>query len=130
MSYKIVVEGYGDMESPFQKLAGGMGFKQIGRFEALHALMFADTQARVHVQTERLKLSGMSNTDFDGDVWSGEIEYLRHPGVFELARGDSPTWNHPEGGHDFFSGLKAFFPQFEQNIQDVFRDAFDKYVGI
>lgn len=63
---------------------------------------FAQTQADVHVITGYLKASGHPSSSYDGDVWEGTIHYVRKPGIFELARRDTPTLNHPEGGHGFF----------------------------
>jgi len=56
----------------------------------------------VHVITGHLKAEGRPSSSFSGDVWEGTIAYPRRPGIFELARGNSPTLNHPEGGHGFF----------------------------
>ena len=88
--------------------------------------MFADTQTRVHVETGVLKASGTKRSHNTETVWTGEIEYLRHPGVFELARGDAPTLFHPEGGHDFFSGLPALAESMPEHIDEVFKAAFDR----
>lgn len=130
MSYKIVVVGFNGLINPFEELSKGLTFRQINRFEKTTADMFADTQARVHVLTSKLKLSGQPRTHFDGDEWSGEIEYAENPGIFEIARGDSPSRDHPEGGHDFFGNLDSFLPVIEGHINSVFQDAFDKQAPI
>jgi hypothetical protein len=58
-----------------------------------------------------------------GDVWEGEISFARHPGIFELARGDSPTKFHPEGGHYFFDpGGPEFLREVRKAIWDWVTD--------
>jgi hypothetical protein len=89
-------------------------YKSTAALEALLAAAFADTQMRTHIISGSLKASGKTETDFDGDVWSGKIEYggilwkTQAPGppndpvdyaIYEMARG---------GSHDFFGGLIAF----------------------
>jgi len=32
-----------------------------------------------------LKASGHPESHFDGEEWTGEIDFARHPGIFELA---------------------------------------------
>lgn len=123
---KIEIDGLDNLINPFERMSKGLDFRGVNRFEKTLFLAFAETQARVHVLTGRLKASGTKRSNNDGSVWTGEIEYLHHPGVFELARGDKPTRNHPEGGHDFFGGLDDFTAKFEENIDDYFKDAFDK----
>lgn len=68
---------------------------------ALLAGMAAD-MARVHVITGFLKSTGHPSSTFDGSTWTGEQAFTRYPGIYELARGNAPTENHPEGGHYFF----------------------------
>ncbi len=72
------------------------------RLEGIMLRNFQETQQAVHVITGHLKAEGHPSSSFDGDKWEGTISYPRHPGIFELARGDTPTLNHPEGGHYFF----------------------------
>jgi len=84
------------------RLARGPGAGETTfRLEAILVSAFAATQERVHVMTGVLKASGHPTSGFDGETWTGEIGFARHPGIFELARGDQPTLNHPEGGHYF-----------------------------
>lgn len=125
MSWHIKLTNYNSLTDPMQSLSKGMGFRQVAYFEKTTALLFADTQAHVHVETGALKASGIVRTHFDGSEWSGEIEYDAHPGIFELARGDTPTRTHPTGGHFFFDGAKDFIPTYEDNVDAVFRDAFN-----
>lgn len=79
----------------------------VGRFEGVLLESFAWTQADVHVDTGYLKASGHPVSSFDGVRWTGTLEYARHPGIFELARGNQPSLTHPEGGHYFFN--RAYF---------------------
>lgn len=84
------------------RLARGPGAGETTfRLESILVTAFAGTQERVHVITGVLKGSGHPTSQFDGETWTGEIGYARHPGIFELARGNHPTVNHPEGGHYF-----------------------------
>lgn len=71
-------------------------------FEAALLDGYVTSEARVHVITGQLKASGHPSSEFDGTTWTGTISFARYPGIYELARGDSPTLNHPEGGHYFF----------------------------
>lgn len=82
------------------RLARGPG-PVVSHFESILMTSFGETQGAVHVLTGHLKASGHPSSTFDGDRWEGTIHYARHPGIFELARHDQPTLNHPEGGHYF-----------------------------
>jgi hypothetical protein len=90
-------------------------------FEGVLLSSFLATQAHVHVITGELKASGKPDSSFDGEVWSGSLTYLRYPGIYELARGDSPTLNHPEGGHFFFDPPEGS-EIYRQRYEDVFYD--------
>jgi hypothetical protein len=86
--------------------------------EGILARSFAATQFQVHVLSGGLKASGHPESEYDGAVWSGTLVYARHPGIFELARGDSPTANHPEGGHFFFDAAHRFNAEYKQAVAD------------
>jgi hypothetical protein len=101
-------------------------YKSTSLLEALLSAAFADTQVRTHVISGSLKASGKTESDFDGNVWSGKIEYggvlfkapvpgpPRDPvdyAIYEMARG---------GSHDFFGGL----PAFEEKIPDILNTDF------
>lgn len=103
-----------------------MPYKATVELEALLNAAFADTQARTHVLTGSLKASGKTDSDFDGDEWSGSITYggelwrTPAPGppndpvvyaIYEMARG---------GEHDFFAGL----PGFEDRVGDILNEFF------
>lgn len=81
------------------RLATGPG---TARFDALMTTYYGMVAGKVHILTGRLKASGSMVSSWDGGTWEGTISYLRYPGIFELARGNTPTKNHPEGGHHFF----------------------------
>ncbi len=87
--------------------AGGTTF----RLEGIMLQNFQQTQQDVHVITGHLKAEGHPSSSFDGDVWEGTISYPRRPGIFELARKNQPTQNHPEGGHAFFRSSYEETPQ-------------------
>jgi hypothetical protein len=82
------------------------------RLEAVLATTFATTEARVHVITGKLLASGRVSSDFNGDVWTGTLEYDRDPGIFELARGPKKTKHHGGTGdsHFFFDPVEARWP--------------------
>lgn len=97
--------------------AGGTTFA----LERILLQNFAQTQAQVHVMTGVLKGSGHPSSSFDGDVWEGTISYARHPGIFELARGNRATVNHPEGGHYFFESSYRTGPEYEDAVLGFLR---------
>lgn len=101
-------------------------YKTTVELEALLRSAFLVTQEKVHVITESLKASGKTETDFDGDTWTGTIIYggslwrVPSPGppndpvryaIYEIARG---------GDHDFFAGLETFGTQIEEILHGGF----------
>jgi hypothetical protein len=85
---------------------------------------FAQTQGIVHVISGRLKASGYTEDDFDGEKWEGTINYggssgsPAYYGIYELNRGGT----RPDGTpHDFFSGLSAFDKAFQEAIDKHMR---------
>lgn len=103
MSFYVDVD-MSDVIQELDRLARGPGAGETTfRLEAILVSAFAATQEQVHVITGALKGSGHPTSQFDGETWTGEISYARHPGIFELARGNHPTKNHPEGGHYFLA---------------------------
>jgi hypothetical protein len=98
-----------------ERLAHGPA-ASVHHFESALLAAFAETQGHVHVITGALKSSGKPSSSFDGSRWTGTLSYARHPGIFELARGDHPTANHPEGGHYFFD---PGGPQFLDNVRQL-----------
>lgn len=105
----------------------GPPHKATVKFEALLQAAYVDTQARTHILTGSLKATGRAESDFDGEVWTGTIEYggalWRPPmgpgpakdpvdyAIYEMARG---------GEHDFFSGLPGFEDKFGEIIDSLF----------
>lgn len=130
VNFYLHVTGLTEMEKPFAKLAKGPTWKDTGRLEKTFAAAYAAVSDGVHVITGKLKGSGVPRTGFDGETWWGEMEYDRYPGIFELARGDQPTLNHPEGEHGFFDNVTPFLGQFERNVDAFFRAAFDGEANI
>lgn len=100
---------------------GPIGFKVVGAMETVLHAAFEDTQAITHVITASLKGSGKTESDFDGDNWTGSITYGgSSPGfkndpvtyaIYEMARG---------GDHDFFRNLQLYDRQFEDAIDRHF----------
>lgn len=93
-----------------------------GTMTAMEAALIAGyitTEARVHVITGHLRGSGHPSSSYDGEEWTGEIDFARYPGIYELARGNSPTENHPEGGHYFFD---PGGPDFERGVRQAVWD--------
>lgn len=84
------------------RLAKGPAGVTILEMESALTTGYTITESRVHVITGYLKASGHIKSSFDGEMWEGEIDYARYPGIYELARGNAPTKNHPSGGHYFF----------------------------
>lgn len=80
---------------------------------------YATSVGRVHVITGRLRASGHPTSTFDGEEWTGTISFARHPGIFELWRGNRPTRNHPEGRHYFFD---PGGPAFERGVREAVWD--------
>lgn len=124
VNYQLVTTGLREMIDQFGHLANPADFKGIGRLEKTFAQTFAAVQDGVHEITGKLKASGVPRTHYDGITWEGEIEFDANPGIFELARGDEPTANHPEGGHGFFDKIDPFLEVFDRNVSQTFEDAF------
>lgn len=106
--------------------AAGPSYKTTVELEALLRAAFVETQAATHIITGSLKASGKTESDFDGDIWTGKIVYggalwkTPAPGppndpvdyaIFEMARG---------GEHDFFSGLVGYEDRIEEIIHGGF----------
>lgn len=109
----------GEVMAQLSQLAAG---PDTAGFEAAMLQGFMATSEHVHVITGGLKASGHTSSEYQADVWTGTIAFARHPGIFELARKNTPTANHPEGGHDFFnepdSGGHQFVDLVKQHIED------------
>lgn len=101
------------------RLAKGPVGETVLRMESALAAGYITTEARAHVITGYLKASGHPSSSFDGEQWEGTIDFARYPGIFELARGNTPTYNHPEGGHYFFD---PGGPEFEREVRQAVWD--------
>jgi hypothetical protein len=125
MAYSFSVEGpelYGFPHAAgpeLDRLAKGPAGSTVLAMEAAMVAGFVTTEARVHVITGYLRASGHVTSSFDGEQWEGEIDYARYPGIYELARGNAPTKNHPEGGHYF---LSPGGPEFERGVRQAVWD--------
>jgi hypothetical protein len=116
-SVTIIIDAH-DVLGELDRLAKGPT-PVVEDFEGVLLSSFSATQAHVHVITGGLKASGVPSSSFDGAVWSGTLSYARHPGIYELARGDMPTQNHPEGSHFFFDPPEGS-ETFRQAYEEVF----------
>jgi hypothetical protein len=101
-----------------ERLARGPDARTIAHMEAALLLGYTLAEAKVHVITGALKASGHPWSAFDTATWTGEIDFARNPGIFELARGDTATRHHPypgehywfnPGGHEFEKGVRQAF---------------------
>jgi hypothetical protein len=102
------------------RLAAGPPPETIARMEAAVLTCFVATDQRVHVITGALRASGHPQSSYDLHVWSGQVNYARNPGIFELARGDAPTRHHPfPGRHYFFDPAGHFF---QREVRQAFWD--------
>lgn len=90
----------------------------VGHLIAMESALMTRTvavEARTHVITGHLKGTIHATSSFSGTVWEGVIAGARYPGIFELARGDSPTKYHPYPGRHNFFGPEG--PGFEKDIR-------------
>jgi hypothetical protein len=115
--FTVYLDGAGD---ELDRLAAGPPPEIIARMEAATLGCFVATEQRVHVITGELRASGHPQTSYELDVWSGQVNFARNPGIFELARGDAPTRHHPfPGFHYFFEPAGHFF---EKAVRQAFWD--------
>lgn len=115
-SFVVYLDGAGE---ELDRLARGPDARTISAMERALLEGYTISEARVHVITGELKASGRPESSFDLRVWSGSIEFDRHPGVFELARDNKSTRYHPEGGHYF---LDPGGPVFERGVRQAIWD--------
>lgn len=116
--------GLGQMIDAVQNVGAHPSFKTVTKLEATLHAQFLDTQARTHVITGSLKMSGKVASDFHADGnWEGSITYggaaagaVNDPvdyAVYEMARG---------GDHDFFGGLVDYQHGYVEAIQEHFAE--------
>jgi hypothetical protein len=115
------VELYGPHGAGYEldRLMAGLGPAHIGEMEGALAAGTSATEVRAHVITGLLKASVHASSAFTGDAWEGTIEAAHDPGIFELWRGDTPTKDHPGGGHYFFD---PGGPEFERSVRQTLWD--------
>jgi hypothetical protein len=122
--FAVYLDGAGE---ELDRLARGPDARTITAMEMALMTGFTLAEARVHVITGALKASGHPQSSFDKFTWSGEMDFDRDPGIFELARGDSPTRYHPAPGlHYFFDPAGHFF---EKWVRQAFWDWVTDYKG-
>lgn len=119
ISFTVGLYGHRGAGFELDRLAEGPSMGTIMAMEGALAAGTSVTEARAHVITGYLKASVHPSSSFTGDTWEGTIEAARHPGIFELARGNMPTQNHPEGGHYFFD---PGGPDFERAVRQAVWD--------
>jgi hypothetical protein len=122
--FAVYLDGAGE---ELDRLAKGPDGRIIAAMEAALMLGYSITEGRVHVITGGLKESGHPQSDFQQWVWSGEIDFVRYPGIFELARGDTPTRYHPEPGRHYFFDPGGH--EFEAGVRQAFWDWVTNYKG-
>ena len=117
--FEVILNGPHGAGLELGRLAAGPGPVTIGVMEGALAAATATTEARVHVITGYLKSTVHPESSYTGEQWEGTIEAARHPGIFELARGNMPTKYHPDGGHYFFD---PGGPEFEHAVRQAIWD--------
>lgn len=131
VSLHITVIGLDSMQSAFAKGARGLSYRELTGFEKTLQSAYRATRLATHVETGGLRRSVRPSSHFDGDEWSGEVTAARYPGIFELARGQTPTKNRPAPtDHFFFNAVEPFIPEFSDNVDAVFRAIFDDNASI
>lgn len=122
--FVVYLDGAGD---ELDRLARGPDARTIAHMEASLMLGYALAEAKVHVITGALKASGHPASSFDRYTWSGEIDFARYPGIFELARGDAPTRYHPYPGEHYFMNPAGH--EFEAGVRQAFWNWVTGYKG-
>jgi hypothetical protein len=121
--WEVFLDGAGD---ELDRLSKGPDMRTITAMEAALLEGFTITEGRVHVITGALKASGHPDSSFGEDTWEGVINFAHYPGIFELARANSPTRYHPMGGHYFFD---PGGPIFEKKVRQAVWDWVTDYKG-
>lgn len=121
MIVRVNVDLYGPHGAGWEmdRLIAGPGGATVAAFEKALVEGTLVTEQRAHVITGGLKASVHPDSQLGFGEWTGEILAARHPGIYELARGNMPTQNHPEGGHYFFD---PGGPEFEKQVREALWD--------
>ncbi len=121
VTWSVELYGFPHAAGPeLSRLEAGPVGVTVAQMEAALAAGFIETETKVHIITGALRASGVPRSNFTGEEWEGEIDYARHPGIFELARGDMPTHFHPDGGHNFFGAYDGGGgPTFERGVRQA-----------
>ena len=115
--FAVYLDGAG---AELDRLARGPDARTIAAMETALLTGYTITEGRVHWITGALRASGHPQSHFDKFTWSGEMDYDRDPGIFELARGDAPTRHHPAPGRHYFFDPGGHF--FEKGVRQAFWD--------
>lgn len=102
------------------RLEKGPAGETVARMEASLVANTLAVEQRTHVITGYLKSTIRFDSSFEGDQWEGTMYGARYPGIYELARGDSPTLHHPAPGHHNFFG--PYGPIFEKDVRQAVYD--------
>lgn len=126
--WEVYLDGAGE---ELDRIARGPDARTIARFEAALLEGFTITEGRVHIITGLLAQSGHPVSHHDEYTWSGEMDFARYPGIFELARGDAATKYHPAPGHHYFFGdpPDGGGPLYLRKFRQAFWDWLTDYKG-
>jgi hypothetical protein len=122
--FVLYLNGAGD---ELDRLSHGPDNTTIARFEAALLKGYMITEERVHVITGELLASGHPSSNRDPGTWEGVISYARYPGIFELARGDAASAEHPYPGRHYFFDPGGH--EFEKDVRQAFWDWVTDYKG-
>lgn len=131
VSWEVDLELYGFPHAAgpeLDRLAAGPAGVTVAEMEAALAAGYIMSEARAHVITGYLRASGSVHSSFDGEEWTGEIDFARYPGIYELARGLKRTRYHGGEGdsHYFFgdghAGDGGGGPDFERAVRQAVWD--------
>lgn len=92
-----------EIEDELDRLIKGPTVKDLLDFETTLAEQFQATQARVHVITGSLKLSGKVSSDYSGNTWRGEIRYGGPSEGVHNPVNYAEEERTREGNHDFLA---------------------------
>lgn len=123
MGVHYIVTGLDEMIDAMDALTKPPTPATIAKLDVVLEEGFAMTQGQVHVISEQLKLSGDTDSKFNGYSWRGSINYGGESGspayyaIYELNK----KGERPDGTpHDFFFGLDVLDEKFEGAIDSYF----------
>lgn len=92
-----------EIEKEVNRLANGLQFKDLIKFEKVLIVQFAGTQAKVHVITGSLKLSGRVSSGAPNGNWEGSISYGGKSSGIHNPVDYAEYEREREGRHDFLA---------------------------